>query len=796
MADPVEAGEKLAIFTVCSNNYMPMARAFIASARRFHPEADLFVCLADRVVSMPGLYGDGCEIVPMECLAIPDLPGFTFRYDIMELNTAAKPFMFLHLLEARGYGRVLYFDPDIEIFAPLSAILDPLRAGATLALTPHVLRPAEDAAGPNDLDFLRAGIYNLGFIGFRHNAEALDILRWWARRLLYQCINDQASGLFVDQKFVDLVPGFVSSAAILRDSALNVAYWNLAQRSLAYGNDGYMVDGHPLVFFHYSGFDPHRPDRLSKHTSLFNGNLDEPLAVLLQAYASRVIELGQGSVPHGTYAYGRFASGTPIPNAVRHMFRDLHPAWPSDPFETFEAQLHQPWPGAEVHSSSVVVTNFIAYLHRTSPYLRACMDIQSPQGQALLIDWFLKHAARELALDDRVVQPSALRFGDRLPVVSPGLSGASTGCDVSIIGYLRTTSGVGEVGRANLAALAQAGLRVDGYDVGLGVASDRSEASAADLLTERPAGRVRLFNINADQLPLVMAHMQPLLADPAYTIVNPAWELAEFPDAWLPAFDGVDEVWAQSRFIQLMLARKLHKPVIHMPVPLALPAVADLGRPHFNIPEGRFLFFFAFDFLSFFERKNPAGAIEAFRRAFRHDQGPSRPGLVIKLLNGNLAPEAMAALRDQIGDDPGIFLVDRTLSRLEMSSLVKLCDAVVSLHRAEGFGLLVAEAMLLGRPVIATDYAATTELVTPATGFPVDCRLIPVRQGAYPFGAGQVWADPDLDHAAWLMASLAAEPSMATGRIAAARAHLDKHYSPSHVAERQCARLRELRLIE
>jgi len=784
-----------AIFTICSNNYMPMARAFLATVKREHPEADLFVCLADRVLPMAGLYGEDAEIVPLDRLSIPDLPGFTFRYDVMELNTAAKPFMFTYLMLERGYGRVLYFDPDIEVFAKLTAILEPLAAGAAFALTPHVLHPAEETEEPDDLSFLRAGTYNLGFLGASNTPEALGVLGWWSRRLLYQCINDQSSGLFVDQKFMDLVPGFVSSVAILRDSTLNAAYWNLTQRVLAQDGDSWTVDGRPLVFFHYSGFDPRVPTRLSKHTRRFDGALDPALAALLAGYSARLLALGHGSVPRGTYAYGRFASGTPIPDVVRRMFRERHPAWPFDPFETFEAQLHRPSAAAQSNSSSVVVTNFHAYVHATSPYLRSCMDITTALGQHMLVDWVLKHAARDLGLDSRLVEPTAMRFGDRLPPTPSPQIEPDGGIDVSVIGYLSTTSGVGEVGRANILALAAEGLRVDGCDVSLGVVSDRSDTSVAGFLTERPAGRVRLFNINADQLPLVIDHMRPLLQSPAYTLVNPAWELSDFPDAWLPAFDEMDEVWAQSRYIQLMLARKLHKPVLYMPVALNRPPVAPLRRDAFALPRHRFLFFFAFDFLSFIERKNPSGVIEAFRRAKARNGGKSPPGLVIKAMNGALAPDALQLLREEIDGDPDIILVERTLTRPEVGALISLCDAVVSLHRAEGFGLLVAEAMLLGRPVIATDYAATTEMVTPETGFPVDYRLIPVAHGAYPYGAGQVWADPDVEHAAWLMARLAAEPGLAAPIVEAASAHIHRNYNPGHVARRQRARLRELGLV-
>ena len=188
---------RLAIFTICSNNYLPFARVLFESVRRHHPEAELFLCLADRKADLPGLYCD-CTVVEAHTLGVPDFPAFAFRYDIMEFNTALKPFMVLHVLERLGFGTVLYFDPDIELFAPLAGVLDQLRAGAPCVCTPHLCSPSEDRREPNDLTILRAGAYNLGFLGTSCTAQALEVVRWWARRLRFQCINAQAEGLFGD----------------------------------------------------------------------------------------------------------------------------------------------------------------------------------------------------------------------------------------------------------------------------------------------------------------------------------------------------------------------------------------------------------------------------------------------------------------------------------------------------------------------------------------------------------------------------------------------------------------------
>ena len=253
----------------------------------------------------------------------------------MEFNTAIKPYMIRYLLAA-GHDAVLYFDPDIEVFAPLDGILQPLQNGASFVLTPHLCAPAEGDTYPDDIGIMRAGVYNLGFLGVGAGPEADQVLRWWSRRLQYECVNAQDRGIFVDQKFMDLVPGFASGTHIVRDTAYNVAYWNLQQRELTQDGDHWFVDGQPLRFFHFSGIAPQDLSFLSKHTAAFrSADLIQPLRALMRHYADRVLANGYDTVPRALYAYGRFASGVPIPGArapdvpratpglVRRPVRDL-----------------------------------------------------------------------------------------------------------------------------------------------------------------------------------------------------------------------------------------------------------------------------------------------------------------------------------------------------------------------------------------------------------------------------------------------------------------------------------------
>jgi hypothetical protein len=399
----------LAIFTICSNNYLPMAKVLFASAARYCPEAALYLCLADERLTDAGRYPANVNVVAAEELAIPDFRSFAFRYTIMEFNTALKPFMIRHLL-GRGFDTVLYFDPDIEVFAPLDVILDPLRAGYSFVLTPHICQPAEGDAFPDDMGIMRAGIYNLGFLGVGVGPDTERLLRWWSRRLRYHCVSEQERGVFVDQKFIDLIPGFTDSVCIVRDTGCNVAYWNLQQRSLTQAGDHWLVDGRQLRFFHFSGISIDDLTYLSKWTQALRGaEISPPLRTLMRHYADQVLAGGYGAGPQPSYSYGRFRSGTPIPDKVRRMFRDRHLSWLGDPFATYEEYMHLPIAEQWAGSSSCMITNLMDDLRQRDPWLFSRFDPTRPEGVEAYTRWFVEYGPGLIG-EPQLIQPVASRL--------------------------------------------------------------------------------------------------------------------------------------------------------------------------------------------------------------------------------------------------------------------------------------------------------------------------------------------------------------------------------------------------
>ena len=272
------------------------------------------------------------------------------------------------------------------------------------------------------------------------------------------------------------------------------------------------------------------------------------------------------------------------------------------------------------------------------------------------------------------------------------------------------------------------------------------------------------------------------------TIGQWAWETDVLPADWLPAFQFLEEIWAFSTFVGDNLGRLSPVPVVVIPMAVAVPDPSGAQLPIAR--DDRFTFLFMFDFFSTLRRKNAAGLIEAFTRAFAPGEGPR---LLLKTINGRLRPEAEAELRRKIAQHPDIELIDAYLDPAQNAALLARADCYVSLHRSEGFGLTLAESMALGTPVIATGYSGqhrfhhTPEQLPggldarPGSG--PDCEIYP---------AEGTWAEPDLDHAAELMRRVWQHPEEARAKAQRAREDIHRLYAPEVVGRLARARLERL----
>lgn len=362
---------------------------------------------------------------------------------------------------------------------------------------------------------------------------------------------------------------------------------------------------------------------------------------------------------------------------------------------------------------------------------------------------------------------------------------------VGVFGYFTAESGIAEGARSSVLSLAAAGVPVKAINVEVGAFANKEASFAVDEGRDNPFA-VNLVHLNADHAAMLPERIGAANYRDRYTIAFWAWELAEFPDALRPAFETVHEVWVPSSYVARALSAKTDKPVRVMPHRVAMTPPASVSRGKFGLPEDAVLFLSAIDFNSFLERKNILGTIAAFRAAFA--DGGRKAHLVIKAHGGASSFRTpRAQLLEAVGGDPRITVIDRVLPRAEVTELQAAVDVFVSLHRAEGFGLPIAECMALGKLVIATDYSGSTDFVTADCAMPVPWRLVEVGEKAYPLGGGQHWADPDLGEAARLM-RLAADDSALRAQLGAAAAErIRLQLSGEAVGARMAARLAEIR---
>jgi glycosyltransferase involved in cell wall biosynthesis len=705
-----------------------------------------------------------------------------------------------HLFARHGFEKIVYFDPDILLLGSSNGILARLDEAA-IVLTPHLSAPLpDDGLTPSEINILQAGTYNLGFLALRAGDTTRALLAWWEARLADRCRMAVERGMHVDQKWIDLVPGFFPDVAIARDPGWNAAYWNAAHRPIARDGDRYLVAGAPCTFFHFSGFDPEKPDVVSKHQNRLSMAALGDGAALFALYRERLLAAGFVEARHWPYRFATFDNGVPIPLAARHLYLRLGDRARrfGNPFDTAGPRSFFGWLNGPIdRRADIVITRLWHAIHAATPAMQVAFPDLLGGDRLSFANWTAHYGSAHCGVDAALIPElvdaegrlatAGVRFRRRLyrrvveptlPVLKPlvrstvarnqqmwnrivrtrmRLTGDTrlrdatvperlprNGLGVNVAGYVQSEKGVGEAMRSELRNLEAAGIPyvvnnfVDHY-------SDNRDTTI-DVEHQNPYP-VNLVHVNADQVEHFAATNGVSYFQGRYNIGHWVWELARFPDEWQRSFDYFDEIWVPTAFAQDAVARNAPVPVVRIPYSLHPRAPTALGRAHFGWSPDRYVFLFIFDFSSYLDRKNPLGLLRAFRAAFEPRDDVL---LVLKCLHPERSPEAWQQVCEA-AYVPNVTIMSETLPRAEIDALVQLADCYVSLHRSEGFGLTMGEAMSHGKPVIATGYSGNMDFMTAANSLIVRHRLIEIVRDQGPYRRGMEWADPDLDHAAELM---------------------------------------------
>jgi glycosyltransferase involved in cell wall biosynthesis len=688
------------------------------------------------------------------------------RYNTIELATAVKPWVFQKLFE-EGHRHAVYLDPDVYLFGPITEVLDLLERGSNAVLTPHITRPLpRDGCKPDDLEILRTGIYNLGFLALRNSEEVAAFLGWWRAWLRTNCFSVNTRGEFTDQKWLNFANVLWNDFAVLRHPGYNLAYWNLHERTLSRDQSGrWLSEAEPLVFFHFSGFNPLNPSELSKYQDRFRVDPGSPLSELLGQYAAKLLELGaeqSSAIPVPVLRFADGAGGDSIVAEIFHKETDAGTTFSAlDGPGQFREFLHAVRPGER-------------YPNYVEAVLNRRQDVRWAYSNASMADlalWLRKHGTKELGLDASLAGSFAPRHAH---------------LRFNYVGYLQAELGVGEAARGYLRALTARGYAPRPVDASfLTVHRPNVRAFHGTDVRRLPSAPLNILHLDIGDMVGVLEVLgaKEAIRD-SYNVGIWAWETQELPEEWSDRFRFVNEVWTGSRFMADAIGRKAPVPVLVIPHVVEVPRVLP-DRAAFGLADDEFTFLFTFDYCSTTLRKNPAACIRAFKQAFRPDD---KVRLVVKSLNAGRFPELEQRLRAE-GHGARVSFLDRSLESLERYRLISSCDAYVSLHRAEGFGLAMAEAMAYGKPVIATGWSGNMEFMSPVNSLPVAYELRPLDEDAAPYKRGTVWAEPDLADAAGKMRSVWEDPALRASISERAARDIAAHLSSEAIGGLMAGRL-------
>lgn len=277
-------------FTICSNNYFAFARVLGKSWLQHHPDTRFVTVLVDEIRDdIDYAFDERAVIWPLEQLGLANLDELVQRYNIVELNTAIKADAYMQVFEHYKADKVLYIDPDIAIYSPLEEVIDLLDT-SNIIVTPHYTTPIDDDKSTTDIKMIGSGLFNLGFLALSDLEKVRPFLCWWRDRIYKYGYYDLARNMFYDQVWVNYIIVFFDNYHILKHPGYNMANWNFHERRLSRSSDGnYIVNGqYPLRFFHFSGYQPARPDAFSRYHTRYTFADRPDIVPLYQDYQSRL----------------------------------------------------------------------------------------------------------------------------------------------------------------------------------------------------------------------------------------------------------------------------------------------------------------------------------------------------------------------------------------------------------------------------------------------------------------------------------------------------------------------------
>ena len=815
------------------------------SVAEHHPEADRFCVVVARDTQQADSLRDEFTSIPVASLGLPGGDDFLFQYDTAELASVAQPWIIDHAF-SRGYDTVFFIAPHIRIYQPLLEAFRLLDTTADVVLTPHFTAPISGPRHPDAVDVLGMGIFNPGFLAVRRTDNTCRFIRLWQENLHRNDVLPLA-----DQRWHDLIPALCDRTAILRHRGYNVTPLNLEERRVHVDRTGQLLaDDEKLAFFNFSGFNPEHPEASTHSQAMHVAN--EAVVQLSRAYAEALQELGSAWYAGLPNEFSIFSDGSRVTGAERARFRRdetlrracagrpfslpellrLEPPAAADedkiassfsalgemgrlqglseqllgrPATPAEIRAWRPWMRSRLGMARLLVTTGLSREARRTPgwLARLLRSIaHSPMAAGPVRDYAVIPLTRLLSLasgvfpglayrpclrsDDAIAREPHTRTnrGHFAPSLRSERAGHGTP-GVNILGYFSRELGIGEAARSLASSCDEAGIAVTRIDVGELFDAPASTIGGTNVpwQEQRP---IDILCYNADVMLAAAQHLRAIGHHSRYRIGFWHWEQPILPLRFHDAFAEVDELWVPSTFVQEAIGPVAPVPVVKIPHAIRFTPTPGVNRAAFGLPEDKCLVLVMYDFHSFQERKNPQAAIAAFRQAKAAE--PSL-GLVIKTINAQHHHRERQELQEALRDMPHVTFIDAALPRQQAWDLQMCCDILLSLHRAEGFGLIMAEMMYLGKSVVATGWSANMDFMDESNSLPIAFELKPLPRPIGPYEAGIPWAEPDIDHAAAALRRLVTDRNLAARLGHNARETIRRTLDPQVVGARVRQRL-------
>jgi glycosyltransferase involved in cell wall biosynthesis len=774
------------VWTIASLGSLARVRVMRRALHERLPETTLTVLLVDAAAEDVEPIPDAA-ICRIESVVGEDFGLIAAGNPPGALPMALLPFLLRAALE--GGEPAVYIGASQLVVGTLGALRDSLaEREIVLVARPRAERGVTVAAP------VPKGAISREMLGVRPGAASEALLGSWPRYF----VDDRDNGDAAVRDWMDGIPALAEDVEVLRDPGYGLGAVAFDSRAMDAGalevGDRLVLEGAPVESLDFGDLDPTRPLLWFGAASPVASGAAPGLLSIAERYAEELRSAGWSPDHELSPPFTLLEDGLRLTGTLRTLFVSavLDGALSLSPFtrvgrDAFYALLSKP----EKRGRAVGLTRLhMAIWDSRRDLQESYLHIDGPDGPGFA-GWLCRYGAEQEGLVPELLPPAPdLSYRDADPHVSvdPPRWG------VNVVGFFTAELGVGEASRLLIAGLdAQEipALPIQGHLM----PPSRQNSEFVHVRPDEAAYPINILCINGDGVPLFAREAGRSFFEGRYSIGWWWWEAGDPPTNWKPAYEFIDEVWVASQHIYDLLAPSSPVPVVRVRLPLTTPEVAPLGRAELGFPVDAFLFLCVHDYHSVAARKNPVAVIEAFRRAFPAGSGAK---LVLKSINAQTRTAEHARVVRAATGHSDIILLDEYVTGAQKNAMIAAADCFVSLHRSEGFGIPAAEAMLLGKPVIATRYAGVLEFMNDENSYLVDWQPVAVGEGAYPYSPAATWAEPDIEHAAALMRQVFVAPAEAVERGTVARRQLLERHSPAvagEIIKRRLSRVRE-RMIE